>query len=55
LEAQWVFKTKTFYFFGYKVLLLVSVDASPFPIAVEVVLSNESETPQFPKTIAQFR
>ncbi|MEO0114376.1 MAG: transposase [candidate division WOR-3 bacterium] len=39
-EANWGFKTKTFYFFGYKVILLVSVKDSPFPFAVEVVSGN---------------
>lgn len=54
-EAKVGFKTKTFYFFGYKVILLVSVKEPLFPIAVEVVPGNQSETPQFSKTIDQFR
>ncbi|MEO0096166.1 MAG: transposase [candidate division WOR-3 bacterium] len=46
-EAKWGFKRQTFSFFGYKVILLVSVKEPIFPIAVAVVPGNQSESPQF--------
>ncbi|MEO0226753.1 MAG: transposase [candidate division WOR-3 bacterium] len=54
-EAQWGFKRQTFSFFGYKVILLVSVKEPIFPIAVAVVPGNQSESPQFHKVIDQLQ
>lgn len=54
-EAQWGFKRQTFSFFGYKVILLVSVKEPIFPIAVAVVPGNQSESPQFNKVIDQLQ
>jgi len=54
-DAQWGFKTQQFSFFGYKVILLVSVKAPLFPVAIEVIPGNESENPQFSKVIDQFK
>ncbi len=53
-EARWGFKRQTFSFFGYKVILLVSVKEPIFPIAVEVVPGNAGESPEFRKVIDQF-
>lgn len=54
-DARWGFKTRAFSFFGYKVILVISVSDPLFPIAVEVVPGNESETPQFTKVVKQFK
>lgn len=54
-EARWGFKRQTCSFFGYRVILLVSVKEPIFPIAVEVVPGNEGESPEFRKVIDQFK
>jgi len=54
-EAKWGFKRQEFFFFGYKVILLVNVKEPIFPIAVEVIPGNEGESPKFGTVVAQFK
>jgi hypothetical protein len=54
-EAKWGFKHQEFSFFGYKVILLVSVKKPIFPIAVEVIPGNEGEAPKFSTVVEQFK
>ena len=46
-EARWGVKRETFYFFGYKIVLITSLDPV-FPIAIEVFPGNKSESPTLP-------